>query len=105
MPDVLDLGLVDRVEQVTDEEAIEIARRLAREEGILAGISCGAAMAVALALAKEKEFAGKTIVVDTARLGRALPLVGPLRGNYIDRNAADWGLPGIRRTSEKEDVQ
>jgi cysteine synthase A len=63
VPDVLDLTLVDRVEQVTDEESIEYARRLAREEGILAGISCGAATAVALRLAREKEFAGKTIVV------------------------------------------
>ena len=63
IPDVLDLSLVDRVEQATDEEAIEFGRRLAREEGILSGISCGAAMAVAARLAKEPEFAGKTIVV------------------------------------------
>ena len=54
--------MVDRVEQVTDDEAIEIARRLAREEGILSGISCGAAVAVALRLAREDAFAGKTIV-------------------------------------------
>jgi cysteine synthase A len=63
LPENLDLTLVDRVEQVTNEEAIEYARRLAREEGILAGISCGAAAAVAARLAREKEFAGKTIVV------------------------------------------
>ncbi len=62
VPDTLDLGVVDRVEQVTDEEAIEMARRLAREEGILAGISCGAAAAVAVRLARQEEFAGKTIV-------------------------------------------
>jgi cysteine synthase A len=62
IPDTLDLSIVDRVEQVTDEEAIETARRLAREEGILSGISCGAAAAVALRLAKLDEFAGKTIV-------------------------------------------
>lgn len=62
VPDTLDLGVVDRVEEVTDEEAIEMARRLAREEGILAGISCGAAAAVAVRLAKLEEFAGKTIV-------------------------------------------
>jgi len=62
IPDTLDLSLVDRVEQVADEEAIETARRLAREEGILSGISCGAAAAVALRLAKLDEFAGKTIV-------------------------------------------
>ena len=63
IPDTLDLSLVDRVEQVGDEEAVETARRLAREEGILSGISCGAAAAVALRLAKLDEFAGKTIVV------------------------------------------
>jgi cysteine synthase len=63
IPDVLDLSLVDRVEPVTDEESIEFARRLGREEGILAGISCGAAMAAAARLAREKAFDGKTIVV------------------------------------------
>jgi cysteine synthase A len=63
IPDTLDLSIVDRVEQVTDEESVETARRLAREEGILSGISCGAAAAVALRLAKQDEFAGKTIVV------------------------------------------
>jgi cysteine synthase A len=63
VPEVLDLGLIDRVEQVTDDEAIDMARRLAREEGILAGISCGAAAAVAVRLAKLREFKGKTIVV------------------------------------------
>ena len=63
VPKVLDLSLVDRVEQVSNEEAIEFARRLTREEGILSGISCGAATAVAVRLAKLEEFAGKTIVV------------------------------------------
>jgi len=63
VPGNLDLSLVDQVEQVTNEEAIEFARRLAREEGILAGISCGAAAAVAVRLAKLPEHAGKTIVV------------------------------------------
>ncbi|MBP8129616.1 MAG: cysteine synthase A [Candidatus Hydrogenedentes bacterium] len=62
-PDVLDMNAVDRVETVTDEEAIEMARRLAREEGIVSGISCGAATAVALRLAARDEYAGKTIVV------------------------------------------
>ncbi|HEY4978610.1 MAG TPA: cysteine synthase A, partial [Candidatus Acidoferrum sp.] len=62
IPKNLDLSLVDRVEQVTNEESVEFARRLAREEGILAGISCGAAAAVAVRLAKLPEFAGKTIV-------------------------------------------
>jgi cysteine synthase A len=63
IPANLDLSLVDRVEQVTNEEAIEMARRLAREEGILSGISCGAAMAAALRLARETANQGKTIVV------------------------------------------
>jgi cysteine synthase A len=63
VPDVLDLSLVDAVELVTNEEAVDFARRLAREEGILSGISCGAATAVAVRLAKRPENAGKTIVV------------------------------------------
>jgi len=62
VPKVLDLSLVDRVEEVSNEEAIEYARRLTREEGILSGISCGAAAAVAARLGKQPEFAGKTIV-------------------------------------------
>lgn len=62
VPKNLDLSLVDRVEHVTNEEAVEYARRLTREEGILSGISCGAAAAVAVRLAKQPEFAGKTIV-------------------------------------------
>jgi len=62
IPETLDLSVVDRVEQVSNEEAMEMARRLAREEGILSGISCGAAVAVAVRLAREPEFADKTIV-------------------------------------------
>ena len=63
IPDTLDLSVVDRVELVTNEESIEMARRLAREEGILCGISCGAAASAAIRLAKQPEFKGKTIVV------------------------------------------
>ena len=62
IPEVLDLSLVDAVETITNEEAVEFARRLTREEGILSGISCGAAAAVAVRLAKRPENAGKTIV-------------------------------------------
>jgi cysteine synthase A len=63
IPDTLDLAVVDRVELVTSEESIEMARRLAKEEGILSGISCGAATAAALRLAHLPEFKGKTFVV------------------------------------------
>jgi cysteine synthase A len=62
IPETLDLSMVDRVELASNEESIEMARRLAKEEGILAGISCGAAVAVAVRLGKLPEFAGKTIV-------------------------------------------
>jgi cysteine synthase len=62
IPGTLDLTMVDRVELVTNEESIEMARRLSREEGILSGISCGAAAAVAVRIAQEPEMAGKTIV-------------------------------------------
>ena len=63
VPAVLDLALVDRIEQVSNEEAVDYARRLAREEGIISGISSGAAVAAAVRLAREPENAGKTIVV------------------------------------------
>ncbi len=63
IPDTLDLALIDRVETATDDEAMEYARRLAGEEGILAGISSGAAAAVACRLAAQPEFAGKIIAV------------------------------------------
>jgi cysteine synthase A len=63
IPDVLDLSLVDRIEKVANDEAMEFARRLAAEEGILAGISSGAATAAAARLAKHPDFRGKTIVV------------------------------------------
>jgi cysteine synthase A len=63
IPDTLDLSMVDRVEQVDSAEAVDFARRLAKEEGMLVGISCGAAAAVAVRLARLDEFAGKTIVV------------------------------------------
>ncbi len=63
IPRNLGLDMVDLVEQVSNDEAIEMARRLAREEGILCGISCGAAAAAAVRLAKREEYKGKTIVV------------------------------------------
>ncbi len=63
IPGTLDLSVVDRVEQVSNEESIEMARRLTREEGIPSGISCGAAAVAALRIASEPEHRGKTIVV------------------------------------------
>jgi cysteine synthase A len=90
IPDTLDLSMVDRVEQVTSEEAIEYARRLAREEGILSGVSCGAAMAVALRLARKEEFKGKTIVTILPDSGERY-LSGPLFEGVFD----EAGLPRI----------
>jgi cysteine synthase len=63
IPETLDLSMVDQVETVTDDESIDMARRLSKEEGILSGISCGAAAAVAVRLARQPEYKGKTIVV------------------------------------------
>ena len=63
IPATLDLKMVDRVEQVGDDEAVEMARRLAREEGLLCGISCGAAVVAAVRLARQPDMRDKTIVV------------------------------------------
>ena len=63
IPKNLDLSVVDKVEKVSNDESIAMALRLAKEEGLLVGISCGAAAAVALRLAEKEEFSGKTIVV------------------------------------------
>ncbi len=90
IPDTLNLSMVDRVEQVTSEEAIEHARRLAREEGILSGVSCGAAIAVALRLARMEEFEGKTIVAVLPDAGERY-LSGPLFEGIFD----EAGLPRI----------
>ena len=62
IPEILDQSLIDRVETVGVEESVEMAKRLAKEEGILSGISCGAAVVAAVRLAKLPEFAGKIIV-------------------------------------------
>ena len=63
VPDILDRSIIDEIQKVTSEEAVEMARRIAREEGILCGISCGAAMQAALNVAKRPEMENKTIVV------------------------------------------
>ncbi len=90
IPDTLDLSMVDRVELVTSEVAIEHARRLAREEGILSGVSCGAAIAVALRLARLPEFEGRTIVAVLPDAGERY-LSGPLFEGIFD----EVGLPRI----------
>src|SRR4051812_42817272 len=69
VPPVLDLGLVDEVLTVENDDALELARRLAREEGLLVGISSGAAVSAALQLARRPENAGKLIVVVLPSLG------------------------------------
>ncbi|HYB20541.1 MAG TPA: cysteine synthase A [Thermodesulfobacteriota bacterium] len=88
IPDTLDLSMVDRVEQVTSGEAIEHARRLAREEGILSGVSSGAAIAAALRIARLKEFEDKTIVAILPDAGERY-LSGPLFEGLFD----ETGLP------------
>ena len=90
IPDTLDLSMLDRVERVTSEEAIQHSRRLAREEGILSGISCGAAIAAALRIAKLKEFESQTIVVILPDAGERY-LSGVLFEGLFDES----GLPRI----------
>ena len=90
IPDTLDLTVVDRVEQVTSDEAIDHARRLAREEGIFSGVSSGAAMTAALRIARLKEFENKVIVVILPDAGERY-LSGPLFEGLFDES----GLPRI----------
>ncbi len=87
IPDVLDLSLVDRVETVTNDESIAFARRLAREEGLLSGISCGAAAAVAVRLARLPEFEGTTIVAILPDAGERY-LTTALFEGWFDNEAA-----------------
>lgn len=63
VPEVLDLSVIDKIEQASDEESFDMARRLTREEGLISGISAGAATAVALRLAAQEAYQDKTIVV------------------------------------------
>merc|ERR1711959_227767 len=63
IPKNLDLSVIDKVEQVTNEESVEMSLRLAKGEGLLVGISCGAAVSAAVRLAEQDEYSGKTIVV------------------------------------------
>jgi cysteine synthase A len=85
LPQNLDISLIDQVESVTDDEAMEYAHRLMREEGILAGISCGAAVAAAARVAGQPQHAGKTIVVILPDSGERY-LRSPLfEGRFGDR--------------------
>jgi cysteine synthase len=83
IPDVLDMSLIDEVQLVTSDEALEYARRLAREEGLLSGISSGAAVLAAIRIAKKEDFRKKTIVV-------VLPSAGE---RYLSSALFD-GIPG-----------
>lgn len=85
VPDTLDLSIVDKVELVTNEESIDFARRLAREEGILSGISSGAAAAVAIRLANRPEYAGKTIVAVLPDSGERYLTGALFEGLYDER--------------------
>lgn len=84
IPGTLDLSLVDRVEQVTNDESMEMARRLAREEGILCGISCGAAAAAAVRLARQDDMVGKTIVVVLPDAGERYLTSALFEGMFAD---------------------
>jgi cysteine synthase A len=95
VPKNLDLALVDRVEQVSNEEAIAMARRLAREEGMLVGISCGAAMAAALRLAFDSAFAGKTIVVVLPDAGERYLSGALFEGMFTEVESAQAAPVGI----------
>ena len=88
VPKVLDLSLIDAVEQVTNEDAVLYARRLAREEGILAGISCGAAVAAAVRLAQRAENAGKTVVVILPDSGERYLSTALFEGLFDDKGVA-----------------
>ncbi len=83
IPDTLDLAMVDRIDLVGDEESIEMARRLAVEEGILSGISCGAATAAAVRIAADPAMKGKTIVVILPDSGERY-LTSPLFDGVLD---------------------
>ena len=103
VPQVLDLALVDAVETVSNDDAIRYARRLAREEGILAGISCGAAVAVAARLAQRPEHAGKTIVVVLPDSGERYLSTVLFEGLWDSRGDGGVTTPGRSRNGPDPD--
>ncbi len=88
IPDTLDLSVIDRVELISSDDALEHGRRLAREEGLLSGISCGAAAAAALRLAAQDEFEGQTIVVVLPDAGERYLSSALFEGLYGDDGIA-----------------
>src|SRR5262249_50750513 len=88
VPDILDLSLVDAIEQVGNEESVTMARRLTREEGILAGISSGAATGVAVRVAQRPENEGKTVVVVLPDSGERYLSSALFDGLFDDRGIA-----------------
>jgi len=91
VPKVLDLSVIDRVIQVSNDEAIETARRLAREEGILSGISCGAAVFAAIKVAAEEKNAGKNIVVILPDSGERYLTSSLFEGVFAEVESAQAG--------------
>jgi len=102
IPDTLDLAMVDAIELVTDEEANETALRLAREEGILCGISSGAAVAVALRLARRPEFEAKTMVAVLPDAGDRYISTVLFEGLVTDRPARAGEFAKRRKIRRKE---
>ena len=103
IPDTLDLAMVDSIELVTDEEAIETALRLAREEGIFCGISSGAAVAVALRLARRPEFEEKTMVAVLPDAGDRYISTVLFEGLVTDRRQAPAGELAKRRKVRRKE--
>lgn len=93
VPKNLDLSMVDRVELVSSEDAIEMARRLAREEGLLSGVSCGAAMVAAVRLANEPAMARKTIVVVLPDAGERYLTGALFDGMFVEIEAMQASAP------------